>query len=173
MTSPSIQLLRKKTYIKMIEASAKTPTELFRYTYARVNGEEKNILFGDIGKKDGLKSCAFFLSSILYLNKLCYDVHAGVDGLEKDLLAFGWYSIASPRPGAVVIWESQGGRRSDETSGRHAGFVVSDTEAISNDSNESGMPHRHHITYGTKEDGTPERKIETIYWHRFLDQETW
>lgn len=158
----------------MIKESATSPIHLFRYLYARVNDEEKNIVQGSDNVPGG-KACAFFVSGLLYMNKLCQDLHAGVDGLERDLLACGWQEISGPKAGAVLIWESLVGVREDQSSGRHSGFAISETDAVSNDSENGGQgfPIRHHLTYGTNPDGSPTRKIEKIYWHPNLDKETW
>jgi hypothetical protein len=149
----------KKNYLTMIENGAKGENHLFRNFYIIKEGIETDAL------ENGGLSCAAFVSSILYLQNSLLGflqkkswisfTRATVASLEKDLLSNGWYEIKELRPGAVLIWEKQ--------TNEHVGFCVSETEAVSNDSQGSGFPCRHFITYN----GT--RKVEKILWHPELD----
>jgi len=144
-----MRLLTKKNYLTMIHNLAKGEIHIFRNLYVEIDGKERDIL------DDGRLACGKVVSSVLYLNKLISDMHATVEGTEKDMLASGWQEIAELKPGAVLVWEKQ--------EHEHIGFYVGHDEAISNDSSGSGFPWRHHVTYNNT------RKIEKIYWHSELD----
>lgn len=132
---------------------------MFRNFYIKQDGVEKDVL------EDGGLSCASFVSSVLYLHNSLLDAinkphwvsstRARVASLLDDLAGNGWVEITELRPGAILKWEKQ--------SNDHVGFCVSETEAISNDSQGAGFPHRHHITYNGS------RKIEKILWHLALE----
>jgi hypothetical protein len=150
----ALKLLKKKTYLSMIENSAKGENWTFRNLWAEINGKEVDIL------DNGQLSCAVFVSSILYLNKLIGDIHANVGSIEKSMLKSGWREIKELRPGAVLIWEN---KKFEDGIHGHIGFYIGGDVAISNSSFEKGFPVRHHHTYKDT------RKIEKIYWHSFLD----
>ena len=151
----------KKNYLAMIENAAKGENWMFRNFYIIQDGVERDAL------ENGGLSCAAFVSSILYLQNPLLDAiqtphwisstRATVASLQKDMLQNGWVEIKELRPGSVLIWEK---REHD-----HAGFCVSQTEAVSNDSQGAGWPWRHDITYNGA------RKIEKILWHPALDND--
>src|SRR3989344_4940005 len=148
----SITLLKKKNYIAMIQNAAKGENSMFRNLYALVDEKEKDIV------KNGDLSCAFFLSGVLYINKLIKDMHSGVVGLEKDLLESGWEEINELKEGAILIWEPS-------ASGHlHAGVYIGNDKAVSNMSEASGVPGEHHFTYNNT------RKIIRIWWHDKLEE---
>lgn len=155
MSAPTIKLLKRESYMAMIRNAAKGENHMFRNLYALVDGEKKDIL------NDGDLSCAFFVSSILALQKLLDGPHATVLGTEKAMEHAGWVSLKDLRPGAVVTWEPI--VYDDGRSHWHIGFALDEERAISNASNAAGIPREHHITY---EDT---RKIQRIWWHPELD----
>lgn len=128
---------------------------MFRNLYAEVDGTKVDIL------DNGGKSCALFVSAILFLQKMISDVHSTVTGTQNDLIKSGWKEIEAPRPGAVLVWEKK--LAPDGIAHAHIGFFMGNDEAISNDSNGTGFIIKHHYTY----EGT--RKIEKIYWHPELE----
>lgn len=146
----------KKNYLTLIENAAKGENWMFRNFYMVQDGVEKDAL------EDGGLSCAVFVSSILYLhNHILQEpwlksTHANVGSTVKDMLVHDWQEVQEPRPGAVLVWEKQNGHE-------HIGFFMGGTEAVSNDSQGTGFPHRHHYTYSDT------RKIEKILWHSALD----
>lgn len=144
------------TYLSLIEGAV--GSSMFRHSYAMVDGEERDIL------EDGDLSCAFFVSSILTITRLSKEIHATVSGTLRDMEASGWTNIAEPRVGAVLVWEAQEQARGPH---EHIGFCISDTEAVSNDWI-TKVPTKQHITYGTREDGSPVRAVTAIYWHPLL-----
>ncbi len=111
----------------------------------------------------GRFACAFYASSILTLVNLMNDgVHTTVAETEKDLLQSGWYPIAAPMPGAVIVWADK--MASDGKPHLHIGFYLGDDMAVSTDG-KTGTVTKHHMTYGTKGDGSPAREIKAVYFH--------
>ena len=155
-----IRIKKLKSLLAIVENSALGDNYLFRNLYADVNGEEKDIL------EDGALSCAVFASAVLLNQELIKKPHATVSGTVKDMFESGWREIAQLGPGAVILWEKIIFEDGKEHS--HIGFYIGNEEAISN-SFADKCPRRHHITYGTNQDGAPKRKIEKIYWHPELN----
>lgn len=143
MPDENIQKLNHKNYLTMIENSI--GTNMFRnfYVHFKDSGIEKDVM------DDGDKSCAAYVSSILYLNNLIKKPHATVDSAVKDMEESGWTKTYNPKQGDVVIWEEKEGYT-------HIGFWWSETEAISNSFIEK-RPTKHDLTYGNT------RKITAIY----------
>ena len=140
------------TYLAVIKNSP--GANLFRNSYAKVNGMKRDIL------KNGELSCAFFTSSVLVIFKLIKEIHSTVEGTIRDLEASGWKKIKKPKIGSVLIWEESVGHK-------HSGFYIGGGKAVSN-SLQKRTPIVHHWTFGIKK-GKPVRKIIAIYWHKKLD----
>ncbi len=157
---PEVKILRKKSYLAMIRNAAKGESRMFRNVYALVDDAEMDIT------GDGRWSCAFFVSVVLYANKLIGDMHTGVAGLEEDLKANGWQETKDLKEGAVIVWEPQKGNFVPGIGEMHShlGFFVGNDRAVSNSSDETGVPKEHHITYNGA------RKIERIWWHSDLEE---
>ena len=151
-----MEIALKKSYIKSILNSPSTG--LFKNLYYKTKGKELDIL------ENGRKSCAVFVSSILYLFKLITDVHATIESTILDLEKSGWTKIKTPKMGSVIIWEE---KLIFNNLNKHIGFCISKNQAISN-SSELGKPKIHHLTYG-KKNGKPIRKIIAAYWNSKLD----
>ena len=83
----------------------------------------------------------------------------------NDLLASGWFEIKELKLGAILIWEKRDGAMLEDSKipKEHVGFYMGEDQAISNDSQGTGFPWRHHYTYNDT------RKIEKILWHSELD----
>ncbi len=139
----------------MIENAAKGENWMFRNFFVEEDEKEKDVL------ENGGLSCAVFVSSVLYLNKLIQDIHATVGSVTKDMLASGWYEVEDLKPGAVLVWENKLGKNDGKMHG-HNGFYIGNDTAVSNDSKGTGIPGKHHYTYNDT------RKIEKIYWHPSL-----
>lgn len=156
----ALKLLKKKSLLAIVMNSTKGGDNyLFRNLYAKNDkGEEIDIL------EDGENACGVVVSWPLLALGLIKTGHATVEGVVRDLLQSGWYEITELRPGAVLLWEKMVGKY-DGFLHAHIGFYVGNDEAISNSSNNSGFPTRHHYDYN----GT--RKVEKIYWHPELDEE--
>lgn len=130
---------------------------MFRNFYIKSGPKATDIL------RDGRLSCAALVSAVLYLNKFIGDLHANVRSTVADMLKSGWYEIKELKPGAILVWEEKMGKDDGIMHG-HIGFYVGNDEAVSNDSLNTGFPHRHHYTYNDS------RKIEKIYWHSDLNE---
>jgi len=140
---------KRKTLFKLIKNSI--GTKLFRNNYFFVDGKSKDLL------KNGELSCAFYISSILYLLKLIRDIHTTVRGTIKDLEESGWYKIKKPKKGAVILWDK------NKTEHYHLGFYWSKNKTVSNISSKKS-PNFHSLTYKN-------RKILIIYFHKELEDE--
>ncbi|MEK7603550.1 MAG: hypothetical protein AAB461_00310 [Patescibacteria group bacterium] len=161
-----MNLLFKRNYLTQIENSAKGENHLFRNFYMEKDGKIEDSL------DNGKNSCAIMVSHILYSfnsllefngkNSWIKAIHLTVASTEKDLLENGWREIKELLPGAVLIWDKKYGN--DGKLHNHMGFFAGGDEAISNSSEETGFPRKHHISHN----GT--RKIEKIYWHSALDE---
>lgn len=157
----NVKIIWNESYLKAIKNSV--GSNIFRNLYATVDGKKMDI------RKDGQLSCSAFVSSILYLHKLIYDIHATVEGLVKDMESFGWKKINKPRPGAILVWEPLPPKnRNDKMYWRHdhIGFYVGNKKAISS-KYEKRQPVLHHWTFGVK-NSQPVRKIEQILWNNRL-----
>jgi hypothetical protein len=163
---PVIKILFKKNYLAMIRNAVRGELYLFRNLYASVDDVEQDIL------QEGQVSCATFVSSLLYFQNSIFEYagkprwinfnHATVVSTEKDMEKCGWYCIDELREGAVIAWEPIKFEHDGVHS--HIGFYVGNHRAVSNMSNESGIPREHDATY----DGA--RKIVRIWWHAALDE---
>ena len=74
---------KRKTLFKLIENSI--GTKLFRNNYFFINGKSKDLL------RNGELSCAFYVSSILYLLKLIKDVHTTSKLSRKKNFSFYYH----------------------------------------------------------------------------------
>ncbi len=167
MPTSIVKILLKKSYLAMVRNAARGDVHLFRNLFALVDGREQDIL------RDGQVSCAVFVSAVLYLQNATLEyagklrwieyTHATVPSTEKDMTRNGWQIISELREGAVITWEAR--TYDDGAQHTHIGFYVGDGRAVSNASNESGIPKEHDATYS----GT--RNIERIWWHPELDEE--
>lgn len=154
-TPPLGNILQKESYLAMIKNAE--GSNLFRNLYANIEGKSVDIV------QDGKKSCTFFVSTVLYSFYLIATPHATVSGLEQDLVSSGWRKTETPNAGDVLVWEPI---LQSDTVTAHIGFYLGEDQAISNDW-QTRLPIKHHITYGTKSDGTPVRAITAIYTHDF------
>ena len=154
----AVRMLKKESYLAAIENAV--GTNLFRNLFALVDSEKKDIT------KDGVASCALFVSALLHQFHLLDSAtapHATVAGLERGLQAFGWQLSETISPGNVLFWERQ---LQGDMESSHAGFYIGGDRAISNNW-ETRVPAEHHHTFGTKEDGNPARAITAIYTYDF------
>ena len=149
-------ILQKESYLAMIRNAE--GANIFRNLYVMIEGKPEDIL------KDGKRSCAVFVSSVLCQFKLVSSAHATVAGLERDLEQSGWRRVDTPQLGDVLVWEP---KLQGETESSHAGFYLGGDKAISNNWN-TRVPEQHHFTYGTNKDGTPARRLTAIYTHDFV-----
>jgi hypothetical protein len=108
---------------------------MFRNLFVRRDGAIVDALH------DGVRSCAFYVSSILTIFKKIGPFHATVGSTVRDLEQSGWRRVDGDlTPGDVLVWEA-----ADFDGGPHAhiGFCVGDDLAVST-SYETGTPILHH-----------------------------
>jgi hypothetical protein len=119
---PKIVKLQYKTYLVVIENSV--GSRMFKNLYVNIGGVKKDVM------EDGWLSCAFYVSSVLYLCKYIKNIHATVSSTVKDLQKCGWKKVKKPVAGSVIVWKP-----GKDTNGHsHIGFYVGNKQAISNDS---------------------------------------
>lgn len=106
--------------------------------------------------ENGKKSCAAFVSSVLYLNDLIDAPHATVQKTREKMIQFGWKKIDNKniKFGDVIIWEKMKTHHGAEN--EHIGFALNKNQAISN-CHQKRQIIKHHITYNNK------RKIEEVF----------
>jgi len=152
VSKPIVKILASKNIVSLVKRSLGSP--VFQNLYATVDGEEKDILQG------GRFSCAFFISAILRQLELIKKGHAGVAGLEKDMIESGWQKIDKPILGSIVFYDPAPNSEDElcPEGHPHVGIYMGNDTVISN-STEERVPVEHHWTY----DGT--RKITAIYTH--------
>jgi len=143
---PKITPRQFDTYLSMIENSV--GSYMFKNLWVDIDGVKKD------ATEDGWLSCAFFVSSILYLAKYIKSVHGTVSSTVKDLEESGWQEIKEPVVGSVVVWKDEQGTNGHS----HIGFYVGDGLAVSNDSNK-----KYPIKYDWKFKG--KRDIDKILWN--------
>jgi hypothetical protein len=139
---------KRKTLFKLIENSI--GTKLFRNNYFFIDGKSKDLL------RNGELSCAFYVSSILYLLKLIKDIHTTVQRTIRDMEESGWYKIEKPKKGAVILYEP--GKQGHY----HLGFYWSKNKAVSNVYYKRS-PQFHPLNY-------QRRKILAFYYHKELEK---
>jgi len=120
--NPQIKRLVFDTYLAVIENSV--GSMMFKNLYIEENGVKRDAM------KDGWLSCAFYVSTILYMFKFIDGIHGTVEVTEKDLKKNGWMEITEPVVGSVIVWK-EGATTNGHT---HIGFYVGENMAISNDS---------------------------------------
>ena len=154
MTTPIksiVELLSYENFVKRIENSV--GSREYRNLFALVRGVRKDIL------KDGLISCAYYVSNVCTVLGYLPRPHTTVDGLIVGLENNGWRRVEQPtKPGEILVWEeaTQAGGELH----KHAGFYMGNDQAISHvDSDRT--PSYHHLTFG----GT--RKVVAVYTRDF------
>ena len=144
------------TYLAVIKNSV--DSRIFRNFYAEIAGRKTDIT------KNGILSCAWFVSSVLSLLKLIKEAHLTVDSVVKDLEKSGWQRIERPKIGSVLVWEKI---LDKDGWHRHIGFYIGASKAISNSAKLRKII-KHHWTFGNKK-GKPKRKVEIIFWNKKFD----
>lgn len=133
----------KKSYLAMIKNSI--GSKMFRNRYFFIRDKSKDIL------ENGFLSCAFYVSSVLYLNGLISAIHCTVDGTVKDMRKSGWQKIKKPATGSVLVWEK------GKDGHKHIGFYIGKNLAVSNNSTKK-TPTKHKLHYQG-------RKIIEVYFY--------
>jgi peptide deformylase len=100
-------------------------SSMWRHLYVtNQNGDEIDVT------ENGNKSCAYMVSSVLYIFKLIDEPHATVKTTLEHMVEAGWEKVNKPTKGAIVRWE------------QHMGFYLDNDFVISNNSDE-GFVTRH------------------------------
>jgi len=152
MPDANIQILRKETYLKAIENSV--GSRLFNSVFVKFkdSGKTADIL------NDGMYSCAFFVSSLLYLFQAIDKPHATVANVMKFLETNEkWHKVdgGNNEAGDVIFWEKI--VFDDGSENAHIGFAVSKDEAVSTDYKQKLIARHPIIREQTK------RGIEAVY----------
>ncbi|HCI48564.1 MAG TPA: hypothetical protein DEZ09_01795 [Holosporales bacterium] len=158
MSDPNIQKLLKETYLKAIENSV--GSRLFNSVLVK---------FKDTGKiadvlGSGTYSCAFFVSSILYLFQSIDRPHTTVASVIKSLDANKCWSRVDPNKieaGDVIFWEKI--KFDDDSENAHVGFAISENEAISTDYRQKNVARHTIIREGAK------RNVDSVYRYSWPD----
>lgn len=137
------------TYLAVVKNSINS--KMFRNLYAKVNGKKTDIT------DNGNLSCAFFVSSILYMFRLIREMHATVNGTVRGLIEFGWTEIEKPKVGCILVWKETDFGKGDLH--KHIGFYIGQNKAISNDY-KKGFPVEHEWKF---------REIEIMLWNPKLN----
>lgn len=127
-----MQIDKKKTYLAYIVNAV--GSKLWRDLYFE---DGKNIT------SSGEYSCAVFVSTVLYILGWLDGLHATVISTEAALQNSGWQVVEKPKAGDVIVWPE------NDQGNKHIGFVISDSEVVSNSSRLKRIV-KHHITYKGK-----------------------
>jgi hypothetical protein len=157
MADQNVEKLPKESYLKAIENSV--GSRLFNSFFVR---------FKDTGKttdimNDGMYSCAFFVSSLLYLfgaiDKPSATVKSTLESLERNPK---WQKVEATdiQPGDVIFWEKI--TFDDGSENAHIGFALNKDEAVSTDYKQKLVARHPIIREETK------RAIEGIYRYNWL-----
>ena len=151
MPDPNIKILYKETYLKAVENSVGSKVFNSLVVQFRDTNEVKDILL------DGIYSCAFFVSSILYLVNAIDKPHATVKRLlETFEKGEKWKKVAinDLEAGDVIFWENI--KFDDGSENAHVGFALNKEEAVSTDY-KNKVVTKHPIISESK------RKIDVVY----------
>ena len=155
MPDVNIEILRKETYLKAIENSP--GTKLFNSLLIRFKDSGKTVDILD----DGELSCAFFVSSVLFLMQAVVKSCSTVQSLKKLIDASpDWFSIVPEKAesGDVVFYKKS--LIEDGTESAHVGFVFGESDAISTD----------YITKSVIRHSIGKREIDCIYRYTWTEE---
>lgn len=148
MAKPKLKRLLRETYLQMLKNSP--GSRLFRVVFAiDAKGKKQDVL------KNGVFSCAFFVSSVLKIFSLVSSPHVTVKSTVEDMAKNGWRPTKELKPGNVLLWE-------EIKNHQHIGFYVGGRKAISN-SSQKRTPFIHHFSFGRDKQGKPRRRIIGIF----------
>jgi DNA helicase TIP49 (TBP-interacting protein) len=153
MADTNTEVLRKETYLKAIENSIGSRIFNSLFVKSKTDGKVWDVM------NDGEYSCAFFVSSVLFLMQALGKSVATVDSLRKLIVGDSkWTEVDSDQveTGDVVFWDKV--KYEDGSENAHVGFALSKEEAVSTDYKQK-MVVRHKI--GTR----PITGIYRYSWH--------
>jgi hypothetical protein len=130
-----------RTYLRTIENSL--GCKLFRNCFVYTKDGVRDIL------KNGELSCAYFVSSILYLFKLIDFSHTTVETTISKMQEKGWFfkSDIDLQPGEVIVWEKV--KFQNGIYHLHIGFYIGNNKAISHD-DKVKAPKKHDFKFNGK-----------------------
>ncbi len=151
MPDNNIKVLRKKTYLKILENSV--GNKMFNSLFVEFQNtkEVKDIL------EDGEFSCAAFVSSVLYLSGAVSRACATVKSLREIFQKNDKWKKVAPgdiEAGDVLFWEKIKFENGSEAP--HVGFALGKDEAVSTNYKKKAVD-RHPIISGNG------RKLEEVY----------
>lgn len=154
-----MEILRKPTYLKMIENSV--GSKIFNSRFIKENKKEFDEL------EDGNLSCAVFVTSIFKLNNMTDKILSDVIDVETFMEQsnnFEKINTSEIQNGDILIWEGVIFKIDGEPH-RHIGFAISNKEAIST-SDDHRQVIKHPILY---EKGIEKkiRKVEKVFRYGF------
>lgn len=126
MADANLEILKQRTYLTTIENSVGSTQYRSLFVRYQDSGEEKDIL------ENGELSCAYFVSSVLYLFGMLDKQRATVASVLRHVNESpDWteVSVAEAEPGDVVFYEEREFERG--TRHAHVGFVLNGEEAVS------------------------------------------
>jgi hypothetical protein len=127
MPNPDVDVLKKETYIKMIENSV--GSNMFNSVYVK-NKDSSGVT--DV-LENGKYSCAYYVSSLLFLLGLIDRPHALVSTVKTVISTSGDWEVADKaEAGDVVFWNKV--TFEDGTENAHVGFALNNQEAVSTSS---------------------------------------
>ncbi len=127
MPNPDVDVLKKETYIRMIENSV--GSNMFNSVYVK-NKDTSEVI--DV-LENGTYSCAFYVSSVLSLLDLIDRSHALVSTVKTVISTSGDWEVANKaEAGDVVFWNKV--TFEDGTENAHVGFALNNQEAVSTSS---------------------------------------
>lgn len=138
------------TYISMVINSV--GSKAWQTVWADVDGKKTDVTMC------GVKSCAFYVSSILKNFDMVTRTHATVSATVKDLRESGWISISNPKAGAIIVYEPV--VFDDGESNEHIAICIDSKQAVSN-SYSKKVPVIHSIE--TIFDGKHRKITEILY----------
>ncbi len=129
MPNPDVDVLKKETYIKMIENSVGSNMFNSVYVKNKDSSEVTDVL------ENGKYSCAYYVSSLLFLLGLIDCPHALVSTVKTVISTSGDWEVADKaEAGDVVFWNKV--TFEDGTENAHVGFALNNQEAVSTSSNQ-------------------------------------
>lgn len=127
MPNPDVDVLKKETYIKMIENSVGSSMFNSVYVKNKNSSEVTDVL------KNGTYSCAYYVSSVLSLLELIDRPHALVSTVKEVISTSGdWETVNKAEAGDVIFWNKI--TFEDGTENAHVGFALNNQEAVSTSS---------------------------------------
>ncbi|MFA5987351.1 MAG: hypothetical protein WC797_01720 [Candidatus Paceibacterota bacterium] len=162
MPDPNQIVLKKETYLKMVENSPGSRMFNSVYVLHKDTGKIEDILH------DGEFSCATFVSSVLFVIGMTDAPCVTVDTMRKKLASdLRWKQVngfENVEPGDVVFWEKI--KFADGSENEHVGFALNKNEAVSTSDTERKVV-RHDLACLEKSANNKPRAITSLFRYNF------